>query len=116
MPDQKQARPCLTDPSGLGSIGLAGALRDPPWRGILADTPVDSLSNKVGVPRVPAVFLDQIAEEPAQVRMAAVGPGDIDRLGRALPCSGLGRAWPEIARPPRPTRNIAVPEYRRTRG
>jgi hypothetical protein len=49
------------------------------WR-VLTDPPVDSLAEQVGVPRVPAVLLDQVAEEPAQAGMVAVGVGHVNEL------------------------------------
>ena len=49
-------------------------------RRVLADPTVDGLADEVGVARVPAVLLDQVAEQPTQAGMGAVGQGDVDRL------------------------------------
>ena len=48
-------------------------------RRVLAD-PSDGLTEQIGVPGVPAVLLDQVAEEPAQAGAAAVGRRDVDQL------------------------------------
>ena len=55
------------------------------------------------MPGVPAVLLDQVADESAQARVATVGPRDVDELvepavgqGRVEPRAGpLDRAVPE---------------------
>ena len=47
---------------------------------VLTDQSVDSLAEQVGVPGVPAILLDQVAEEPTQAGMATVGPGEVDEL------------------------------------
>ena len=52
------------------------------WR-VLAGQSVYRLAEEVGVPGVPAVFLDQVADEPAQAGVAAVKPGDVDQLGES---------------------------------
>ena len=61
------------------------------WR-VLAGQSVHRLAEQVGVPGVPAVFLDQVADEPAQAGMAAIGPADVDQLGE--PAVGQGRSEP----------------------
>ena len=46
----------------------------PSGRRVLADPAVDGLAEQVGVAGVPAVLLDQVADEPAQAGVVAVGP------------------------------------------
>jgi hypothetical protein len=45
----------------------------PSGRRVLADQSVHSLAEQVGVPGVPTVLLDQVAQEPTQAGMATVG-------------------------------------------
>jgi hypothetical protein len=60
-------------------------VRVPAGRRVFTDQTVDGLAEEVGVPRVPAVLPDQVAEQPAQTGMGAVGRGDVDELiGSAL--------------------------------
>jgi hypothetical protein len=42
---------------------------------------------------VPAILLDQVAEQPAQTGMAPVGPGQVDELVE----STVGKAAPSLA-------------------
>jgi hypothetical protein len=44
------------------------------------------------MPDMPAVLLDQVADEPTQAGMAAVGPAHVDQLGE--PAAGQGRSEP----------------------
>ena len=44
------------------------------------------------MPGVPAVLLDQVADQPAQAGVATVGPGDVDEL--VEPAVGQGRGEP----------------------
>lgn len=69
----------------------------PAWRWVLTNAPVDGLAEQVGVPGVAAVLLDQVAHQPTQASLPAVGPGDVHELvestagqGRLEPPSGAG--------------------------
>jgi DNA-binding CsgD family transcriptional regulator len=64
----------------------------PSSRRVLAGQPVHRLAEQAGMPGMPAVLLDQVADEPAQAGMAAVGPGDVDQLGESA--VGQGRSEP----------------------
>jgi hypothetical protein len=64
----------------------------PSIRGVLTDQTVDSLAEQVDVPRVPAVLLDQVADEPAQAGLATVGPADVNEM--VEPAVGQGRVQP----------------------
>ena len=44
------------------------------------------------MPGMPAVLLDQVADQPAQAGMAAIGPADVDQLGQSA--VGQGRSKP----------------------
>jgi hypothetical protein len=55
----------------------------PAGRRILADPPVHGLTDQVGVPSVPAILLDQIADEAAQAAVSAVGHADARELVKA---------------------------------
>src|SRR3712207_1573112 len=46
-------------------------------RGVLADPPVHHLAQQVGVASVPAVLLDQVADEPAQAGVPALVVGEV---------------------------------------
>ena len=52
----------------------------PSGRRVLTDQAVHSLAEQVGVPGVPPVLLDQVADQAAQAGMAPVGPGEVDEL------------------------------------
>jgi len=64
----------------------------PSSRRVLTDQSVHRLAEQVGVPGVPAILLDQVAEEPAQAGMATVGPGDVDEPVESA--VGQGRVEP----------------------
>jgi len=64
----------------------------PSGRRIFTDPAVDSLAEEIGVARVPAVFLDQVAEQPAQAGVAAVGRGHVHELVQSP--AGQGRVEP----------------------
>ena len=70
-------------------------VRVPAGRRVFTDQTVDGLAEEVGVARVPAVLLDQVAEQPTQTGMGPVGRGDVDELiGSAV---GQGRVEPSRA-------------------
>ena len=46
----------------------------PAGRRVLTDEAVHRLAEQIGVPGVPAVLLDQVADQPAKAGVAAVGP------------------------------------------
>ena len=62
--------------------------RPPPVRRVLPDAAVDRLPQQVGMAGVPAVLLDHVADQPAQVGAPAVG--DVDPQVEAL-AAGQGR-------------------------
>jgi len=64
----------------------------PSSRRVLAGSPVHRFSEQVGVPGVPAIFLDQVAHEPTEAGMGAVGAGGVDEL--AEPAVSQGRTEP----------------------
>jgi predicted ATPase/class 3 adenylate cyclase len=64
----------------------------PSGRGVLADKPVYRLPDQVGVPGVPAVLLDQVAQQPPQAGVPAIRGGDVDEL--AQPAIAQGGAQP----------------------
>jgi hypothetical protein len=55
-------------------------LRTPIHGRVFSDQPVDGLAKQIGVPGVPAVLLDQVAQQSAQAGPAAVRPRQVDRL------------------------------------
>src|ERR1700722_15089953 len=58
----------------------------PPWWRIFTDPPVDGLAKQVCVTGVPAVLLDQIAQEPAQAGVSTVGRAHVDELVGTTAC------------------------------
>ena len=64
----------------------------PAIRRVLTDPAVNSLADQVGMTGVPAVLLDQVADEPAQAGLATVGPGHVDQL--IEPAVGQRRVQP----------------------
>src|ERR1700690_177978 len=69
--------------------------RLPSSRRVLAGSSVHRFPEQVGVTGMPAIFLDQVAHEPTEAGMGAVGPGSVDELtepavsqGRAEPAAG----------------------------
>jgi hypothetical protein len=61
------------DPSAREAI--VPGLRAPSGGRVLTDSPVDRFAQQVGVAGMPAILLDQVADQPAQVGVAAVGVG-----------------------------------------
>lgn len=59
----------------LSRSAVIGPPRVPSSRRVLTDQSVHGLAEQVGVPRVPAILLDQVAEKPAQAGMSTVGSG-----------------------------------------
>ncbi len=75
---------------------IAAGLRAPSGGRVLTDSPVDRLTYQVGVAGVPPILLDQIADQPAQAGVAAVGAGEVH--GLVKPTVRQGRVEPR-ARP-----------------
>jgi len=79
----------------------------PSSRRVFTDQSVDGLAEQVGVPGVPAILLDQVAEQPAQAGMASVGPGDVDELVEAA--VGQDRVEPRCSSVRGPRRAAVTP-------
>src|SRR5262249_37962305 len=75
----------------------------PAGRRVFPDQPVDGLAEQVGVPGVPAILLDQVADQPAQAGMTPIGPAKVDELAE----SAIGQGRVE---PPAGPFDSAVPE------
>ena len=60
--------------------GVIGCSCVPSNGRVLTDQSVHSLAEQVGVPGVPAILLDQVAEEPAQAGLATFRIGKVDEL------------------------------------
>jgi hypothetical protein len=65
------------------------------WR-VLTDEPVHGLADKVGVPGVPAVLLDQVAHEAPKAGVAAVGPGNVNELVESAVGEGGAESRPRL--------------------
>ena len=78
------ARPVCGQRPAPGDERWAQPVRHARWtparRRVLPDEAVHGLAQQVGVPGVPAVLLDQVADEPAQAGVPAVVVGDVDEL------------------------------------
>lgn len=72
-------------------MSLVASRLDSPsgWR-VFADEPVHRLAEKIGVPGVAAVLLDQVAEQPTQARMTTVARRHVDELIWAAGFQGCG--------------------------
>jgi len=64
----------------------------PSSRRVLTGQSVHCLPEQADVPGVPAVLLDEGAQQSAQAGMATVGPGDVGELAESV--GGQGRAEP----------------------
>ena len=69
--------------AGVGRALVSSRRGTPPRRRVLADAAVDGLSDEVGMPRVAAVLLHEVAQQAPQVGVVALGVVSRDRLVEA---------------------------------
>src|SRR5690606_27274345 len=67
---------------GSGPLGqeIVPGAGPPSGRRAFTDPAVHRFPQQVGVPGVPAVLLDQVADQPAQAEPPPVRPGEVDEL------------------------------------